>query len=85
MRKFCLVKSHIFKAQQLEKRLLEVCMGIGNSTSILVDNLCGIEIDIASFRNSISILKASKSWTRMECGILVFDYSVFQHFPNFFV
>ena len=39
--------------------------------SILVHDLCGIEVSIISFRNRILISIASKSMTLMKCGILV--------------
>ena len=38
---------------------------------------------IVGFRNRTSILIASKSWTRMECGILAPKDTPYQHFPNF--
>ena len=42
-----------------------------NPRSILVHDLCGIEVYIASLRNSIRIAMRiaieCKSWTRMEC------------------
>ena len=38
---------------------------------------------IVSFRNKILIQIACKSWTRMECGILVLKNAAYQHFPNF--
>ena len=57
-------------------------MGIGNSnseacpkaktpTSILVPVLCGIKVYIVNVRNRTLISIGSKSWTRMECGIIV--------------
>ena len=44
MRKHCLVKSFIVESQNLDKFLLEVSMGIGNSTFHSGSNLFGIEI-----------------------------------------
>ena len=39
--------------------------------SIMVYDLCGIEIYIIIFRNRVLISLAVKSWTRIECGIFV--------------
>ena len=54
--------------------------------SILVHDLvCSIEVYVASLRNGIRISIEGKSWTRLECGILVPKLAVYQHFPNFWV
>ena len=53
--------------------------------SSLVHYLCGIEVYIVNIRNRIMISIASKSWTRMECGILLPKHAFYQHFPHFWV
>ena len=53
--------------------------------SILVHDLCGIEVDIVNFRKRILISIASNLYNRMELGILVPKHSSCKHFPNFWV
>ena len=60
-------------------------MGIANSHSILVHDLCGVDEYIVFLAIVILISIASKLWTRMEYGILVAKHTPYQHFPNFWV
>ena len=93
MRKLCLMKSLIFKNQQFEKCLWGVDMGIEDSKFhscpwyILHWKFKHWTFDntIVGFRNIISTSVASKSWTRMECGVLVPIHDPFQAVFNFYV
>ena len=78
MRKFCLVKSRIFKTQQLvfvlESRI---------PRSIQFHDLYGIAVYIVDVRNRILILIGSESWTRKECELLLPKDALFQHCTQF--
>ena len=84
MRKFCLVKSHTSKNQQLD-----AYKGFAWESriprSIFVNDLNGIEDYIISIRNEILISIAHKSWTRMECGILLPKHAIYHHFTNYWL
>ena len=78
MRKVCLVKSRIFMTKRFvwESRI---------PRSILVQDLCGIEVCIASLRHRMQISIEGKSWTRMECGIFVPRQALYSYFPYFLI
>ena len=85
MRKFCFAKSHISKTQQLEKSLYGFVWESRTPRFILVLDLCSFEVYIASLRYRIRISIEGKSWIKMEYGIFVPKYAVFQNFSNFWL
>ena len=60
-------------------------MGIENSTFHLVNDLCDIEVYIASLKYRVRITIEGKSCTRMESRIFVPRHALYLHLPHFWV